>query len=153
VQGGIDEARQRAGLPSAPGTPPATAAAPAGNGRPASTDAVRVAGTVTLSPALAAQAAPDDTVFVFARAAQGPRMPLAVLRRQVRDLPLKFTLDDSLAMSPAARLSMAPQVVVGARISKSGQALPQPGDLLGESAAVALGRSDLKIEIAQVVPR
>ena len=111
----------------------------------------QVGGSVTLAADLAGRAGPDDTVFIFARAAQGPRMPLAVLRKQVRDLPLQFRLDDSLAMSPALKLSSQRQVVVGARISKSGQALPQAGDLVGETAVVDLGRTDLRIQIAGVV--
>jgi len=145
VQASIDEARQLGGLPAAPAaTSPAPQAA-------AQRAAAAVSGTVSLAPALAAQAAPDDTVFVFARAADGPRMPLAILRKQVRDLPFEFTLDDSLSMSPAARLSGAARVVVGARISKSGQAVPSPGDLAGQSAAVDVGSRGLKIEIAEVV--
>lgn len=152
IKDGVAEARRRAGLPAGPTATPAVAAAAARDPAPTAAGA-RVAGTVTLAPALAAQAAPDDTVFIFARAAQGPRMPLAVLRRQVRDLPIDFSLDDSMAMSPAARLSTATQVVVGARVSKSGQAMSQPGDLLGETAAVAPGRADLRIEIDRVVPR
>ena len=76
---------------------------------------------------------------------------LAILRKQVKDLPLTFSLDDSLAMNPALRLSTATQVVVGARISKSGNAMPQAGDLQGLSAPVAVGAKDLAIEIAEVV--
>ncbi|MDH5339781.1 MAG: tetratricopeptide repeat protein [Rubrivivax sp.] len=153
IQGGIEEARRRAGLPQE-----AAAASPAKGGTEAPAAAAaaggaRVGGTVSLAAPLASQAAPDDTVFIFARAAQGSRMPLAVLRRQVRDLPIQFSLDDSMAMSPAARLSTAPQVIVGARISKSGQAMPQPGDLLGETEPVAPGRLDLKIQIDRAVPR
>lgn len=110
-----------------------------------------VSGVVSLAPALAAKADPQDTVFVFARAAEGPRMPLAILRKQVKDLPLTFTLDDSMAMTPAAKLSSAQRVIVGARISKRGDATAQPGDLQGLSAPVAPGASGLKIEIAQVV--
>lgn len=110
--------------------------------------AAKVGGTVRLSPELARDAKPDDTVFVFARAAEGPRMPLALIQRRVRDLPLKFELDDSMAMNPAARLSGAAQVVVTARVSRSGQAQPQPGDLEGATQAVALGRADLDVVIS-----
>jgi len=106
---------------------------------------------VKLAPSLATKAAPEDTVFIYARAAQGSRVPLAILRKQVKDLPLKFALDDSMAMSPAAKLSGAPEVIVSARISKSGQAMPQTGDLQGQSGTVAPGASGLIIEISQVV--
>ncbi len=116
-----------------------------------SVGATAVSGTVQLSPALSARAAPDDTLFVFARAAQGPRMPLAILRKQVRDLPLTFTLDDSMAMSPANKLSGAPAIIVGARISKSGNAMPQSGDLEGVSAVIAPGAKGLQITIDRAV--
>ena len=106
---------------------------------------------MTLAPALAARAAPDDTVFIFARSPQGSKMPLAIQRRQVKDLPLELTLDDSMAMSPALRLSGVQQVVVGARVSKSGNAMPQPGDLQGLSAAVAVGSRGLQLQIGEVV--
>jgi cytochrome c-type biogenesis protein CcmH len=111
-----------------------------------------VSGTVTLAPALKDQARAQDTVFVVARAAEGPRMPLAVVRAQVKDLPLSFTLDDRQAMAPGAGLSSATRVVVTARVSRSGQAAPQPGDLEGQSPAVPVGAKDLRIEIARVVP-
>jgi len=88
---------------------------------------------ISLSPALADKASPSDTVFIFARAAEGPRMPLAIVRRRVSELPIKVTLDDSMAMTPAMRLSNFPDVVVGARVSKSGNAMPQTGDLEGLS--------------------
>jgi cytochrome c-type biogenesis protein CcmH len=100
---------------------------------------------------MAKQAKPEDTVFVFARPAEGARMPLAILRKQVKDLPLQFTLDDSMAMSPANALSGASKVVVGARVSKSGNAMPQPGDLSGQSAPVSVGASGLQIEIREAV--
>jgi cytochrome c-type biogenesis protein CcmH len=111
----------------------------------------QVSGTVTLAPALAARAAPDDTVLVFARSPSGPRMPLAVLRKQVKDLPLRFTLDDQLATTPGAKLSSAQTVVVGARIAKSGGNTARDGDLQGLVAAVPVGRGDLRIEINEVV--
>jgi cytochrome c-type biogenesis protein CcmH len=90
-------------------------------------------------------------VFIFAKAAPNGRMPLAAERKQVKDLPYQFTLDDSKSMSPQARLSGAAQVVISARISKSGNAIAQPGDLQGQSAPVALGVKDLRIDIREVV--
>jgi cytochrome c-type biogenesis protein CcmH len=110
-----------------------------------------VSGTVSLASALMKQAAPDDAVFIFARPSEGSRMPLALLRKQVKDLPVHFTLDDSMGMSPASRLSQAGPVVVGARVSKSGNAIPEKGDLAGQSAPVAVGAKDLTIEIKDVV--
>lgn len=111
-----------------------------------------VSGTVRLSAQLKALASPEDVVFIFARPADGSRMPLAILRKQVKDLPAAFILDDSLAMSPAARLSLAQQVIVGARISKSGQAMPQSGDLQGLSAPVKVGTVGVVLEISTQLP-
>jgi len=126
--------------------PPAAAAA-------FTTGSAQVAGTVTLAHGLATRVSPDDTVFIFARAVEGQRMPLAIVRKQVKDLPFKFTLDDSMSMSPEAKLSGFARVVVGARISKSGNAMPQPGDLQGVTPAVAVGANELRIEINQEVTR
>jgi cytochrome c-type biogenesis protein CcmH len=86
-------------------------------------------------------------VFIFARAAEGPPMPLAVVRARVRDLPYRFRLDDSMAMTPAMKLSTFPRVVVGARVSSSGTAAPQPGDLQGTSAAVANNAAGVSVVI------
>jgi cytochrome c-type biogenesis protein CcmH len=80
-------------------------------------------------------------------------MPLAILRKQVKDLPLTFTLDDTLSMSPAARLSGASSVAVGARVSKSGSAMPQAGDLQAIVPAVKVGASGVRIEIDQEVAK
>jgi cytochrome c-type biogenesis protein CcmH len=121
------------------------AAAPAAGG-------ATIAGRVDIAPALAAQVTLSDTVFIFARAVDGPRMPLAVLRVPARELPKQFRLDDSMSMAPGVKLSSAAAVIVEARISKSGNALPQPGDLSGHSAPVKPGTSDVKITIDQVVP-
>ncbi len=109
-------------------------AAPRGASTAAAAGGVK--GVVKLAPELAAKVAPTDTVFIFARAAEGPRTPLAILRKQVRELPVTFSLDDSMAMAPGINLSSFPQVVVGARISKSANATPQPGDLQGLSPPV-----------------
>ena len=111
-----------------------------------------VAGRVSLAPALAARAAPTDTVFIFARAAEGPRMPLAILKRQVSELPVSFTLDDSMAMAPEMKLSKFGAVVVGARISKSGQAMPMAGDLTGQSMPVKAGTRSIELVIDSVQP-
>jgi cytochrome c-type biogenesis protein CcmH len=149
VEPAIVEARSLAGLP--PAAKPLDAAPKGGAATPAAASNASVSGTVTLSTALAKQAQPDDTVFVFARAAEGSRMPLAILRKQVKDLPITFTLNDSMAMSPASALSTATKVIVGARVSKSGNAMPQAGDLSGQSAPVSVGASGLKIEIKEAV--
>lgn len=113
--------------------------------------AMAVSGKVALSPALAAKVAPTDTVFILARAANGPKMPLAVLRKQVKDLPVQFTLDDSLAMQPQLKLSGFDQIVVVARVSKSGTPMAQPGDLEGSTSAIKPGTKGLNIVIGTVV--
>lgn len=141
ARNGLADARKLSGADAIPADP----------GQAKTVASAKVGGTVRLSAELAREAKPDDTVFVFARASQGPRMPLALMQRRVRDLPLKFELDDSQAMNPAARLSSAQQVVVTARVSRSGQAQPQPGDLEGVTQAVALGRSDLEVVIGSRV--
>jgi len=147
VASSIAEARQLGGMdgaavPSAPAPPPRVAAA----------SGASVTGIVTLAPDVAAKANPNDVVFIFARAAEGPRMPLAILKRQVKDLPVKFSLDDSQAMTPAMKLSNFPEVVVGARISQSGTAAPQSGDLEGLSGTVKVGARDVAIVIDKVLP-
>jgi cytochrome c-type biogenesis protein CcmH len=111
-----------------------------------------IAGTVSLAPALAAKVAPTDTVYIFARAAEGPKMPLAIIRKQVKDLPIPFSLDDSMAMAPNFALSNFPSIVIGARISKSGSAAPQSGDLEGLSPAVKIGATGLSVVIDRALP-
>lgn len=111
-----------------------------------------ITGMVTLSSALKAKASPEDTVFVLVRAAQGPKMPLAIVRKQVKDLPYNFTLDDSTSMSPQMKVSNFDQVVVIARVSKSGNAMTQAGDLIGMSATIKPGTKGLKISIDQETP-
>ena len=135
-------------LAQAPAAPPPVAVAqgagPVGGGK--------VSGIVQLAGPLAAKAAPGDTLFVFARAAQGPRMPLAILKMRVSDLPLRFTLDDSTAMSPEMTLSKFPSVVVGARVSRSGDAMPRSGDLVGQVGPVDTGSTRLTVTIDSVQP-
>jgi len=153
IDASIAEARELGGLkaaaapaaplPATPAAPPATTAASAG---------ARIAGTVQLAPALAGKVSPTDTVYIFARAVDGPRMPLAILKKQAKDLPVTFALDDSMAMTPSLALSNFPSVVVGARVSKSGSATPQSGDLEGLSSAVKLGATGLAVVIDRTLP-
>ena len=151
------EARELGKLPAAGGKAqvaassdksPATAS---GGKAPAVASAGTVTGTVALAPGLKGKVAPDDAVFIFARAAEGSRMPLAMVRKQVKDLPFTFRLDDSQALSPSARLSTATRVIVGARVSKSGQAMPQSGDLEGLAGAADVGSTGVAVVIADVL--
>ncbi|MBS0451229.1 MAG: c-type cytochrome biogenesis protein CcmI [Proteobacteria bacterium] len=114
--------------------------------------AASVAGRVAISDKVARKPAPDETVFIYARPVDGSRMPLAVLRRQVRDLPLNFKLDDSLAMDAGHRLSSQQSVMLEARISASGNAISQPGDLVGKAGPVPLGSSAIDISIDSMLP-
>jgi cytochrome c-type biogenesis protein CcmH len=91
---------------------------------------------VTLSPSLKDKLAPGDTLFVYARADQGPPMPLAVAKMDATALPATVTLNDGMGMTPQLKLSSASRVFVGARISKSGQAIAQPGDLEGDAGVI-----------------
>ncbi len=111
-----------------------------------------VTGRVSIDPALKGKVSPSDTVFIFARAVDGPRMPLAVLRTTVSQLPIDFALTDDMAMSPQFKLSSAKLVRVEARVSKSGSAMPSSGDLLGASGPVKPGAHDLQVTISQVQP-
>lgn len=127
----------------APSRPAAPAAAGGGTS---------VTGSVVLAPELAARVSGGETLFVFARAEAGPRAPLAVLRATARDLPMKFTLDDSQAMAPGATISSAPALRVEARLSKTGDAAPRPGDLMGASTVVKPGARDVKVVLDKVLP-
>jgi cytochrome c-type biogenesis protein CcmH len=112
---------------------------------------VAVSGQVSLSAKLAGKVEPTDLVFILARASQGPRMPLAVLRKQVQDLPLTFTLDDSMAMRPGLEISSFDEVIIVARVAKSGSPIAQSGDLEGMSMPVKPGANGLNIVIDAVI--
>ena len=152
IKGSIAEARSLAGLPAqTPGVPAQSEQAQA---QPAAAQASRgasVAGEVRLDPALAARITPNDTVFIFARPANGSRMPLAVLRKTVSELPAKFVLDDAMAMSPESRLSAHSEVVIGALVTKTGSAMAQSGDLEGTSKPVKVGAAGTVVTINTVV--
>lgn len=104
-------------------------------------------GTVTITHALAKKVSPTDTLFIFAQAAQGPKMPLAIMRLQAKNLPASFSLNDSMAMAPAFKLSNFKEVNLVARVSKSGKAIPAKGDLQGMVKGVKVGSSK-KIDFA-----
>lgn len=136
IQANVAEARALLGKPA-----PIAKAAPG----------KAVKGTVAIAPALKGTVSLDDTVFIFARAAEGPPMPLAVVRKRVRDLPASFSLDDTMAMAPGMSLSAHPRIVIAARVSKSGQVTPQPGDLQGASTPVANDANGVRVVIDSVV--
>ncbi len=106
-----------------------------------------VAGRVELAPALAARTSPGDTVFVVARSPDGSRMPLAVAKAHVSDLPYAFVLDDSSAMMPDRALSSQSRLIVEARISSSGNAIAREGDLQSQAATVSLGEHKLRLVV------
>jgi cytochrome c-type biogenesis protein CcmH len=145
VNANVAEARSLAGLGTARAevAPPPRARSAEG---PAQTQG-RVSGIVQLSPELASKVAPTDAVLVYARPASGSRMPLAVMRKQARDLPLTFTLDDTHAMTPEMTISKHEQVVILARVSKKPGATAQPGDFEGLSTPVRNTASNVNVVI------
>ncbi|MEP7083478.1 MAG: c-type cytochrome biogenesis protein CcmI [Betaproteobacteria bacterium] len=134
-----------------PASAPATAAA-TGGAATAAAIGKAITGTVRLAPALAGKMAAGDTLFIFARAVDGPRMPLAIVRGSASELPRAFRLDDSVGMAGGPLLSAAAQVRIEARVSRSGEALPRTGDLRGESAVVAAGTAGVEVVIDRLVP-
>jgi len=114
-------------------------------------DAASIKVTVSLSDDFNSKVNADDMVFIYAKAAQGPPMPLAAVRKRVGDLPVTVILDDSMAMMPQMKLSSFNVVDVGARISKTGSAMPQPGDLQGMMTSINLNQiNQLEVEINSV---
>ena len=108
---------------------------------------------VAIDAKLADKLAPDDVLFVYAKAAQGPPMPLAIQRMPASKLPATVTLTDGMGMLPNMKLSQFPQVVVGARVSKSGDAIARSGDLQTISAPLAVSTAaPIRLTIDQVVP-
>jgi cytochrome c-type biogenesis protein CcmH len=111
-----------------------------------------VSGLVSIAPQMAAKLDGSETLFVFARAEGGSRVPLAVVRGTAQQLPLEFALDDSQAMAPGVNISSAQALRVEARISKAGRATAQSGDLEGSSAVVKPGAKDVNVVIDKVIP-
>ena len=130
-----------AAIPSAPARP-----------TPGITVTARLAGQARIADALRDQVRPTDTVFILARPMTGSRMPVAILKMQAADLPRAFVLDDSTAMSPDATLSKAGKVRVEIRVSRSGNAAAQPGDLNGVLTDVGPRADGLALVADTVVP-
>jgi cytochrome c-type biogenesis protein CcmH len=162
----IAQTREKMGLPPAPSRSNAMASVQgqpntnsANNGASVSNNSAgasnnqastaRITGRVSVIKELADKVAPTDTVFVFATPVSGSRMPLAIVRTTVDKLPFDFVLDDSTAMNPAAKLSSMTEVTVKVRISKSGQAIAQPGDLGVSLTPVKLGSSGLNLMVRE----
>ncbi|RTZ64112.1 MAG: c-type cytochrome biogenesis protein CcmI [Aquificaceae bacterium] len=120
-------------------TAPVAPTPPSLNDSAKSVAAQSIVVTVSLADKLKSQVKPTDSVFIYAKAMSGPPMPLAAKRIQVKDLPITVTLDDSLAMMPAMKLSAFPNVKIGARVSKSGNAIGANGDLYTEISSVKKG--------------
>jgi cytochrome c-type biogenesis protein CcmH len=161
---GLDEAiasvQQKLGMPAQVAKGPSAqmnaaqtpAAAPSANTSGAPSTGLTVSGQVALAEALKGKVKPSDVVFIYATPANGERMPLAIFKTTVAQLPLAFTLDDSTAMTPERKLSGAGEVLVKVRVSKSGNAMPQSGDLAGTLGPVKVGSKGLKLEIKDQIP-
>jgi len=142
LRASLDEARALAGGPM-------PAARSADGTR--SSMAGQVSGRITVSAELKNSIPVNGTLFIYARAQTGPRMPVAILRRNVKELQKAFVLDDRTSMSPDFRISGFSKVIVVARISATGYAMPAKGDLIGESQPVAVGTGDLNIEVNRII--
>lgn len=118
---------------------------------PVAADSAAVSGTVALAPELVGKLPANGTLFVFARAVDGSRIPLAMARVNGAKLPYSFKLDDSMSMAPDVRLSSAKTVIIGARVSLGGEALAKPGDFEGFSAPIAVGANGVVVTIGNVV--
>jgi cytochrome c-type biogenesis protein CcmH len=152
IQSNIAQARaMAAGSPPAQSSAQAAPAPAAAAAAPTAASAARISGRARIADALRGQVQPTDTVFILARPEDGPRMPLAILRMQVADLPRDFVLDDSSAMSPDATLSRAAKVRVEIRVSRSGTAAARPGDLGGALSGVGIHADGLELVADTVV--
>ncbi len=145
IEANIAEARQLGGLAPTP-----RQSAKLGAGKTAPAGAAAIKGRVEIAPALTDKLPANGVLMVVARPADGSRMPVAVLRAPLGRSPLDFTLDDSLAMSPDRKPSQFAELMVEARVSATGQAMPQPGDLFGPAVKVKQGARDVQLLIDQV---
>ncbi len=154
----IESVQKKLGLPASPqvATAPAQASAqaskPGADKGTSANSGLTVTGQVSMAQALQGKAQPSDVVFIYATPANGERMPLAIFKTTVSQLPMAFTLDDTTAMTPERKLSSAGEVFVKVRVSKSGNAMPQSGDLSGTLGPVKVGAKGLVLEIKDQIP-
>ena len=134
IQGSISQARSKGGLASP---------------KPVATSGKSISGQIELSPALKSKVKPEDTVLVIARK-PGERMPVAVLKVAASGFPMSFTLNDTLAMNPSAPLSQLSEVSIEVRISKSGMAKAETGDLISSSKIIQVGATNVRLLVDQV---
>ena len=144
IKGAILEARGKANLPPEPLLSQAVVPVAAITGK-------NISGVVEMNPNLKSRVKPDYIVMVIARA-PGARMPVAIMQSKAANLPLHFVLNDALAMTPNALISNLSEVTIEVRISKSGQAKAEPGDLYSEMQTVKVGTNNLKVMVDQVRP-
>ncbi|MBU1225360.1 MAG: c-type cytochrome biogenesis protein CcmI [Gammaproteobacteria bacterium] len=152
LQASLEEARALAEGRIPPAALPALMPAAMEAAAPTAANGGQISGQVNVAPVLAAKVSSGDTLFIFARAEKGPRMPLAILSLKAGELPARFSLDDSNAMAQGMNLSAFPSVTVVARISKSGNASAQSGDLEGSVGPVKPGTQNLQINIDRAIP-
>jgi cytochrome c-type biogenesis protein CcmH len=158
----IESVQKKLGLPASPkvANAPAQASAqattqaskPGADKGTSANSGLTVSGQVSMAQALQGKAKPSDVVFIYATPANGERMPLAIFKTTVSQLPMAFTLDDTTAMTPERKLSSAGEVLVKVRVSKSGNAMPQSGDLSGTLGPVKVGAKGLVLEIKDQIP-
>jgi len=146
--------RARAQLEGTPAATNATVDGPSSSPAPIDAPAIgSVKVTVDISTELKSKLQPGDVLFVFARAESGPPMPLAIDRRAVGEFPVNLVLDDSKSMLPDMKLSLFDRIVVGARVSKSGNAIAQSGDFQTLSAPFSHAeKGEVSLTIDQLVP-
>ena len=113
---------------------------------------VSVSGVVNISPDLKDKISPEDKLYIYARAKNGPRMPLAIVILEAKNLPAKFTLKDGMGMNPNLKLTSFPEVIISARITKSGKAMPTSGDLQGFSEVIQIGNQNVNVLINKQIP-
>jgi cytochrome c-type biogenesis protein CcmH len=140
IQGSIAEARAKGGL---------TASAPAPAPTPIASSGKAISGKIELSAELKSKIMPGDIVMVIARK-PGERMPVAVLKVPASDFPMSFALNDSLAMNPSAPLSQLTEASIEVRISKTGMAKPEAGDLISTAQTIPVGAKDVRLLVNQV---